>query len=101
MGPGPALDEAHGGGGLRDDDEHADASTLPERSSDEREIEARRLEAGWSPAEGAHTSENVGKAPMSYVLVEIKEARSAAAGAAPLSRGEPAANVQAPRAPRR
>lgn len=32
-------------------------------------------EGGWSPAEGAHTSENVGNAPMSYVLVELKGAR--------------------------
>lgn len=31
-------------------------------------------ESGWSPAESAHTSENVGTAPMSYVLVEIKAA---------------------------
>jgi mannose-6-phosphate isomerase-like protein (cupin superfamily) len=30
-------------------------------------------ESGWSPAEGAHTSENVGGSPMSYVLVEIKQ----------------------------
>ena len=36
-------------------------------------------ESGWSPAEGAHTSENVGDAPMSYVLVEIKSAQQHAA----------------------
>lgn len=36
-------------------------------------------ESGWSPAEGAHTSENVGTAPMSYVLVEIKSADPEAA----------------------
>jgi quercetin dioxygenase-like cupin family protein len=38
-------------------------------------------ESGWSPAEPPHTSENVGHAPMSYVLVELKTpapARSAA-----------------------
>jgi quercetin dioxygenase-like cupin family protein len=41
-------------------------------------------ESGWSPAESAHTSENVGTAPMSYVLVEIKSAepQSARAGRA-------------------
>jgi quercetin dioxygenase-like cupin family protein len=32
-------------------------------------------EAGWSTAESAHTSENVGDIPMSYVLVEVKAAR--------------------------
>lgn len=31
-------------------------------------------ESGWSGAEAAHTSENVGDAPMSYVLVEVKAA---------------------------
>jgi quercetin dioxygenase-like cupin family protein len=35
--------------------------------------EPKAGESGWSPAEGAHTSENVGEAPMSYVLVEIKQ----------------------------
>lgn len=35
--------------------------------------EPKAGESGWSPAEGAHTSENVGNAPMSYVLVEIKQ----------------------------
>ena len=39
-------------------------------------------ESGWSPAEGAHTSENVGNAPMSYVLVEIKSAEQQAARSA-------------------
>jgi quercetin dioxygenase-like cupin family protein len=39
-------------------------------------------ERGWSDAESAHTSENVGSAPMSYVLVEIKPARTASAGGA-------------------
>ena len=29
-------------------------------------------EAGWSRAEGPHTSENIGDTPMSYVLVEVK-----------------------------
>lgn len=35
--------------------------------------EPKAGESGWSPAEGAHTSENVGDAPMSYVLVEIRQ----------------------------
>jgi quercetin dioxygenase-like cupin family protein len=35
--------------------------------------EPKAGESGWSPAEGPHTSENVGDAPMSYVLVEIKQ----------------------------
>jgi oxalate decarboxylase/phosphoglucose isomerase-like protein (cupin superfamily) len=39
-------------------------------------------ESGWSPAEGAHTSENVGNAPMAYVLVEIKSAEQQAARSA-------------------
>jgi beta-alanine degradation protein BauB len=62
-------------------------------------------ESGWSPAEGAHTSENVGRAPMSYVLVEIKPARTATArpatARAPLSRRGAAAEVQALPAPHR
>jgi oxalate decarboxylase/phosphoglucose isomerase-like protein (cupin superfamily) len=39
-------------------------------------------ESGWSPAEGAHTSENIGNAPMSYVLVEIKSAEPQSARSA-------------------
>ena len=31
-------------------------------------------ESGWSEAEAPHTSENVGRAPMSYVLIEVKSA---------------------------
>jgi len=36
-------------------------------------------ESGWSPAEAAHTSENIGDAPMSYILVEIKTPPTGAA----------------------
>jgi hypothetical protein len=36
-------------------------------------------ESGWSGGEGAHTSENVGKEPMTYVLVEIKATPAATA----------------------
>ena len=35
--------------------------------------EPKAGESGWSPAEAAHTSENVGNAPMTYVLVELKQ----------------------------
>lgn len=31
-------------------------------------------ESGWLEAEGLHTSENIGKAPMSFILVEVKSA---------------------------
>jgi oxalate decarboxylase/phosphoglucose isomerase-like protein (cupin superfamily) len=31
-------------------------------------------ESGWLNAEGMHTSENIGKAPMSFILVEVKSA---------------------------
>lgn len=31
-------------------------------------------ESGWLPGEGAHTSENIGKAPITFVLVEVKGA---------------------------
>ena len=34
--------------------------------------EPKAGEAAWGDAEAPHTSENVGSAPMSYVLVEIK-----------------------------
>jgi quercetin dioxygenase-like cupin family protein len=38
-------------------------------------------EAGWSAPEAAHTSENVGSAPMTYVLVELKQVKTASAPA--------------------
>ena len=38
---------------------------------------AKAGEKGWSEAEGPHTSENVGTATMSFVLVEVKGAASA------------------------
>ena len=42
-------------------------------ASGQREIWAPAAgESGWAAAESAHTSENIGDAPMSYVLVEIK-----------------------------
>ncbi|MFL5618490.1 MAG: hypothetical protein ACJ79A_08880 [Gemmatimonadaceae bacterium] len=31
-------------------------------------------ESGWLPGEAAHSSENVGRAPMTFVLVEVKGA---------------------------
>jgi oxalate decarboxylase/phosphoglucose isomerase-like protein (cupin superfamily) len=40
-------------------------------------------ESGWSPGEEAHTSENVGDTPMSYVLVEVKQAHAVAARRTP------------------
>ncbi|MBI3789394.1 MAG: cupin domain-containing protein [Gemmatimonadetes bacterium] len=43
----------------------------------------RTGEAGWSPPEAPHTSENVGKEPMTYVLVEVKDASRGAAGGQP------------------
>lgn len=36
-------------------------------------------DSGWMEAEGAHTSENVGSAPMSFILVEVKSAASSTA----------------------
>ena len=36
--------------------------------------EAKAGEAGWMEAEGPHTSENVGKEPMGFILVEVKSA---------------------------
>ncbi|MBZ5546932.1 MAG: cupin domain-containing protein [Acidobacteriia bacterium] len=36
--------------------------------------EATAGEAGWMEAEGPHTSENVGKEPMGFILVEVKSA---------------------------
>jgi hypothetical protein len=39
--------------------------------------EAKAGKQGWSDAEGPHTSENVGKTTMGFVLVEVKSAASA------------------------
>jgi quercetin dioxygenase-like cupin family protein len=36
--------------------------------------EAKEGEAGWMEAEGPHTSENIGKTTMAYILVEVKSA---------------------------
>ncbi|SRR5258708_14791754 len=36
--------------------------------------EAKAREAGWMEAEAPHTSENTGKTPMSFILVEVKSA---------------------------
>ena len=41
--------------------------------------EAKTGKQGWSEAEGPHTSENVGKTTMGFVLVEVKSAASAPA----------------------
>ena len=41
--------------------------------------DAKAGEAGWMDAEGPHTSENIGAAPMSFVLVEVKSAAAHAA----------------------
>ena len=38
--------------------------------------EARLGKRGWSEPEGPHTSENVGKTTMGFVLVEVKSAAS-------------------------
>jgi oxalate decarboxylase/phosphoglucose isomerase-like protein (cupin superfamily) len=38
--------------------------------------EAKAGKQGWSDAEGPHTSENVGKTTMGFVLVEVKSAAS-------------------------
>ena len=40
--------------------------------------EAKEGEGGWLQTEGQHTSENVGKTTMSWVLVEVKNAPSTA-----------------------
>ena len=45
--------------------------------------EAKAGEADWIDGEGPHTSENVGKTPVTYVLVEIKGACKAPPAAAP------------------
>jgi oxalate decarboxylase/phosphoglucose isomerase-like protein (cupin superfamily) len=36
-------------------------------------------ESGWLPGEGAHTSENIGRGPITFVLVEVKGAPSTVA----------------------
>jgi beta-alanine degradation protein BauB len=36
--------------------------------------DAKAGEAGWMEAEGLHTSENTGPAPMGFILVEVKSA---------------------------
>jgi oxalate decarboxylase/phosphoglucose isomerase-like protein (cupin superfamily) len=36
--------------------------------------EAKAGESGWLKAEGPHTSENLGDAPLGFVLVEVKSA---------------------------
>lgn len=36
--------------------------------------EPKTGDSGWMEAEGAHTSENVGTAPMGFILVEVKSA---------------------------
>ncbi len=39
------------------------------------EVWAPKLhESAWMNAEGAHTSENIGTTPMTYILVEVKSA---------------------------
>lgn len=40
--------------------------------------EAKAGEAGWLKAEGPHTSENIGKTTMGFVLVEVKSAAKSA-----------------------
>lgn len=42
--------------------------------------EAKEGESGWMEAEGPHTSENVGKTTMGFVLIEVKSAALKAAG---------------------
>lgn len=37
--------------------------------------DAKAGEQGWMDAEGPHTSENIGTAPMGFVLVEVKAAK--------------------------
>ena len=41
--------------------------------------EAKAGEAGWLKTEGPHTSENIGKTTMGFVLVEVKSAAKATA----------------------
>ena len=40
--------------------------------------EAKEGEAGWMEAEGPHTSENVGKTTVGFILVEVKSAAKSA-----------------------
>ncbi|HZV59400.1 MAG TPA: hypothetical protein VFF42_03615 [Candidatus Eremiobacteraceae bacterium] len=40
--------------------------------------EAKEGEAGWLKAEGPHTSENIGKTTMGFILVEVKSAEGTA-----------------------
>ena len=41
--------------------------------------EPKTGDSGWMDAEGKHTSENVGTAPMSFILVEVKSAATSTA----------------------
>jgi quercetin dioxygenase-like cupin family protein len=41
--------------------------------------EPKTGDSGWMEAEGKHTSENVGTAPMSFILVEVKSAATSSA----------------------
>ena len=41
--------------------------------------EAKAGEAGWLKTEGPHTSENIGKTTMGFVLVEVKSAAKSTA----------------------
>lgn len=41
--------------------------------------EPKTGDSGWMEAEGAHASENVGTAPMSFILVEVKGAATTSA----------------------
>lgn len=61
---------------------------------------AKAGEAGWLKAEGPHTSENVGEASMSWVLVEVKGAPAEAADARALKAVTPP-DAARPAAPRR
>ena len=52
--------------------------------------EAKAGESGWMEAEGPHTSENVGKTTLGYVLVEVKSAEKAS-GSKPAAPPKPKA----------
>jgi oxalate decarboxylase/phosphoglucose isomerase-like protein (cupin superfamily) len=54
--------------------------------------EAKEGEGGWLKTEGPHTSENIGKTTMSWVLVEVKNAPSTADGAEPAAVKKEVAN---------
>ena len=45
--------------------------------------DAKAGEAGWMDAEGPHTSENIGAAPMGFILVEVKSASAHGASVKP------------------